>query len=688
MAKGDVGGREPAWLHALMLDWADPLLHFAHDQLGQPSLSQRVTREVFLQLVHAAGDDAPHAGDLFELAQVRIARLPTPRPVAEQPWQAAVMRLPPEDRRWCWLAAYGRWSFDVLAASASQPPDTVSLALERVWWALGSTGARPHSETEWRQWLAEVGPPPPPAGLSFDWSAWSPGARPTKLPSRLRPRHALIAAAAVAVLGAGAFVLHQDALAAVPPLPFAAAPRAAALNLVVEGGPSVAAEPFGSSTLAHLAAKALAPGLASYRISTASAAERSTAYRIGALQVGWVPGPHGLVMVLREAAGAAPVVYNLASHGQRVGGTVAPRGYVLYRFAGQAGAVRVVASGRQAIFAWTAPGGPHRWVHVDSGAWSPAAGQPVPRGAYGSWVYQGPPGSGGRVQGVLSSGLLWVQHDRWWLLPTRGPAIPLVHLLPNPAGTFLTMNPATAYPGAANEVLVSTVGGGASTGADLWWNLTQNRWGTTAAVAAPLPSVLALRAGWISLGPFPQLLTYGSPPSMLTMKRGITTLTAWEHWVFGPILQAGGKTAAVGTYGWRHGTFVPAQVVQTGEVAAVAFPDWGPTYVDNLTAPTPGMFGDEIQGPATVSLTAANGGYRTTVPLSTGETLTVERRWLVVQNPSGHDARVGWPNAAGQLQWHTLAPGTVPQVGSGFLWWAQDGHTYLWMPPFMLLAGP
>lgn len=694
MAKRDGAEREPAWLHALMLDWADPVLHFVHDHLDDASLAQQVTREIFLQLVHPARDEAPHAGELFELAEVRMARHRTNSPVAEGTWQAAVMRLAPEDRRWCWLAAYGPWSFDVLAASASLPPDTVGLALERVWWGLGSTGARPHSEGEWRQWLADVGPPPPPVGLTFDWSAWSPGARPPRLPSRFRPRHALMAAAVLAVVVVGAVVLRNDALAAVPPLPFAVAPRATVLNLVVDGEPAVAADgepavaadPFGSTTLAHLAAKALAPGLTAYRISTESAAHPSTAFGIGGLQVGWARGPHGLVMVLRISHGPAPVVYNLASHGQRVAGRVEPRGYVLYPFPGQAGAVRVQAAGHATVFSWVVPRGPTSWTHVDSGTWSVAAGQPVPRGADGSWVYQAPPSAGGRVQGVLQSGLLWMHQNRWWLLPTRGPAIPLVHVLPNQSGSFETMNPATAYPGSANEVLASTVGSGTST--DRWWNLAQDRWGNTAALASPLPLVLAPRAGWISLGPFPQLITYGSPPSMLTMKRGITTLTAWEHWVFGPILQANNQTTAVGTYGWRHGTFVPARVVETGEVAAVAFPDWGPTYVDNLTAPSQGMFSDQVQGPATVSLTAANGGYRTTVQLSTTETLTVERRWLVVQSPSQHDARVGWPNGAGQLTWHTVAPGTMPQVGNGFLWWELKGHTYVWMPPFMPLAGP
>ena len=688
MAKIDGAEREPAWLPALMLDWADPVLHFAHDGLGQPSLAQRVTREVFLQLLQPACDEAPHAGELFDLADVRVARHRANIPVVEGAWRAAVRRLPPEERRWCWLAAYGHWSFDVLAASASRPPDTVVLALERVWWALGSTGARPHSESEWRHWLAEVGPPPPPAGLAFEWSAWNPGSPPARLPSRFRLRHALIAAAGLAVAAAGALVLRNEALAALPPLPFAAAASATPLHLVVEGASPVGVEPFGSSTESPLAVKTLAPGLRSYAVVTTSVANPSTAYGIGGLQVGWARGPHGLVLVLRESKGPVPVVYNLASHGQRVAGRVEPRGYVLYRFTNQAGAVRVEAAGHAAVFAWAASRGPYQWTHVDSGAWSVAAGQPVPRGANGSWVYQASPSAGGRVLGVLESGLLWEHQNRWWLLPTRGPALPLVHVLPNAQGSFQTVTPATAYPGAANEVLASTVGSGTSSSTDFWWNLAEDRWGHTAPLTAPLPLVLAPRAGWISFGPFPQLVTYGSPPSMLTMKRGINTLTAWQQWVFGPILQANGKTTKVGTYGWRHGTFVPARVLQTSEVAAVAFPDWGPTYVDNLTAPGQGTFSNQVQGPATVSLTAANGGYRTTVPLSSTETLTVERRWLVVQNQSGHDARVGWPNGAGQLTWHTLAPGTVPQVGHGFLWWEQKGHTYIWMPPFMPLAGP
>lgn len=688
MAKMDGAGREPSWLHALMLDWADPVLHFAHDQLGQPSLAQRVTREVFLQMVHPARDEAPHAGELFDLAYVRIARhRRSNMPVSQGGWQAAVRRLPPEDRCWCWLAAYGRWSFDVLAASASLPPDTVGLALERVWWALGSTGARPHSEGEWRQWLAEVGPPPPPPGVQFDWAAWNPGARPARLPSRFRPRHAVVAAAVVVVLAAAAVVLHNNALAAVPPLPFAAAPSATTLNLVVDGGPIVAADPFGSSTGSRLAAKTLAPGLASYRIFTGSAAKPSTAYRIGAIQVGWAKGPRGVALVLRDPKGPLPAVYNLASHGQRLAGTVEPRGYVLYRFVGQAGAVRVVASGRESIFAWVAAVGPHRWIHVDSAAWSVAAGQPVPRGPGGSWVYQAPPQSGGRVMGVLQSGVLWEHQSRWWLLPTRGPALPLVHVLPAGPGSFQTAQPIAAYPGTSNQVLASlTTPAGSHGPSDIWWNLSQDRWGGTTALGSPASLVLPLRAGWVSFGPFPQLFTYGSPPSVLTMKRGINALTAWEYWVFGPILQAAGKTTAVGTYGWRHGTFVPARVVQTGEMAAVAFPDWGPTYVDNLATRGQGGFTNAVRGPATVSLTAANGGYHTAVQLSGTETLTVERRWLVVQGR--HDARVGWPNAAGQLTWHTLAPGSVPQVGEGFLWWELKGHTYIWMPPFMPLAGP
>ncbi len=686
MAKMDGAAREPAWLHALMLDWADPVLHFVHDHLAEPALAQRVTHQVFLRVLRLARDEAPHPGELFDLAEVWIARHRANTPAVEGAWRAAMRRLHSEDRRWCSLAAYGRWSFDVLTASASLPPDTVSLALERAWWALGSTGARPRSEGEWRQWLAEAGPPLPPAGLAFDWSAWNPGVRPARPPSWLRPRHALIATAALVVAAVAAIVLRNDALAAVPPLPFADPATATALHLVVDGAVPVGTEPFGSSQESSLAMKTLAPGLRSYAAATASLAKPSTAYGIGGLQVGWAQGPHGLVLVLRISQGPAPAVYNLASHGQRVAGTVESRGYVLYPFAGAAGAVRVEVGDHATVFAWVAGHGPQPWMHVDSGAWSIAAGQPGPRGADGSWIYQAPPRSGGLVLGVLQSGLLWVYQDRWWLLPTRGSAIPLVHVLPSGAGSLPTVIAATAYPGRADEVLASAVGSGASGSAGLWWNLAEDRWGHTRPLASALPSMLALQAGWISRGPFPQLLTYGSPPSMLTMKRDLYALTAWEHWVFGPIPQAGYKWA-VGTYGWRHGTFVPARVVETGEVAAVAFPDWGPTYVDNLTVPGQGTFGEQVQGPATVSLTAASGGYRTTVQLSSTETLWVERRWLVVQNPSQHDALAGWPDAAGQLQWHTLAPGTMPQVGNGFLWWERNGHTYMWMPPFMPLAG-
>ena len=686
---------EPAWLHALMLDWADPLTHFAYDHLGKLAESQALARQVFLRLLHPAPEEAPHAGDLFERADLLMRRRGRAEEKGGGGWLAAVRRLSPEDRRWCWLAAYGPWSFEVLAASAGMPPDTVSLALERAWWGLNSTGARPRSEAEWRQWLAEVGPPAPPAHLTFDWAAWNPGARPPRMPSRIRPRHAAVMAAVLVLLGVGADAVRSAALASVPPLPFPAG-TAVALRLLVDQGPPVDRASFGAGAGGTLPSVRVAPGLARYQVTSDRASDLSAAYQIGRLQVAWAKSPHGMALVIRNPAGPAPTVYNLASRGQRVKGLEEAHGFVVYQFPGLAGAVRVEPAGRPSqgtTLAWAPLAGPHRWIHVDSGVWSAAAGQPVPRGPGGTWVYEAPPVAGGRVVGVLASGVLWERQGRWWLLPVRGPAVPLVHVLAGSPGSLQAATPLAPYPGAAESVLVSVVDPAQTRGSStLWWNLARGQW-EHITLNAPGFLTQALRAGWVLPGPTPQLVTYGSPPGLLTMGQDMWVLAAWDHQVFGLKLSAGGAVAGAGTYGWRHRTYTPAALRQSGE--AEAFPVWGPTYLSRAPlggAPRQVFSNGSIKGPATIYLTAANGQHRATVQLGRTDTLLWERRWLLVESAAGghRTMKAAWPNAQGRLTWHVLATGSASnlQSGPGFVSWQKNGHTYIWMPPFEALSAP
>ncbi len=655
-----------------MMEWADPVLHRLWVRTGDAARAQHLTRQVFLRALHLAGPEVPAIADLFQLAE-RLT--PGGQRRSDAPWEAGLLRLPLRDRRVGWLALYGRWSFEDLAAAENLSAVALMASLGRLARVMGQP-LPPDDEGAWRRWLAEHGPPPLPAGAGFRWRDWDPRA-PVERTRRIRPRHVLVALAGALVLGG--WVWHTEAArrAAIPRLPFAEQPATTMFHIVVAHGVPVQRRPFGSTSAAPVPGARLTAAFTRYDIATTSPGHPTRAYQVGSLQVAWVRNQAGVGLIVADPTGAPVSVVNLASGGGAVHATAEP-GYRVYGFDGLAGAVRITEDGHHTIVAWAA--GLNEGI--ESGAWSVAT-ERRPRGPEGGRAYAAPPGPGIAV-GVLADGVLWQTKSGWWLLPPSGPPLPLI-LQPGGASAphqFASLWP--PYPGASNEVLAyeywQSIGGGPS---NIWWNLASERMGVVSSgfgAAGGLP----VSVGWVSDSGAGVLDTYASPPAHVALPASAIALAAWGHSVFVQQWRRGAPWRT-GTYSWAHRTWTLAHVVQTTEWQVAALPHWGPTYVDVVGQDMMNREGVPLSGPCTVRFVSATGRERAAVALPRGSILTAGARWVVMassQHPN--QVRAAWPDAAGRLTWHVVqAPaGAVIHQNAQFLYWTAGGHTYTWVPPF------
>lgn len=659
-----------------MMEWADCVLHLAWTATRSADQAQHLTRQVFLAARRGVAEEMPRPADLLERA-AHLARR-WGEGASSAPWEAALRRLSRAERRCCWLALYGPWSFGDLAASEQVSADFLIQSLEH--WARAMAVPEPDPaegadrESRWRHWLTQHGPDPLPPSLGFRWREWDPKARLDRS-IRLRPREWLAVAAVVLSLGGLAWHVSAAAAArraAIPTLPFTPQPSTTALHVVVARGVAVYAHNFGAAVSAAVPARRLSSAYSRYAIATASPGHPSRAYQVGALQVAWARTLAGVSLIVADPANIPMSVTNLASGGRAVPGTAEP-GYRVYGFLGLAGAVRVVEGRHTTVLAW-ADG---LYAGVESGAWTLAAGHAPPPGPDGSRVYAAPPGSGTAL-GVIADGVLWQGHQSaWWLLPTRGPTLPLIaEGTSAPAQEIASLT--APYPAASNQVMAwenwQANGGGAS---EVWWNLASERLGALSGNFFPNQEVAR---GWIGTGQTGSLMTYASPPASLALPRAAAGLAAWGESIFAQEFQ--GASSIYGTYNWAHRTWTPAPVQPHAFWGAVALPQWGPTYVRSG-----GWAGENtglpLAGPMTVSLTPASGRPPSTFRVAAGHTLFVAARWLVVASVR-HPGRVavGWPNAAGKLQWHRLDAPAPVHAAQDFLYWTTARHTYVWVPPF------
>ena len=661
---------EPAWLHPLMTEWADPVLHSIWARTGDVERAQFLTRQVFLRAAHQAGSETPALADLFQLAD----RLTPNGRVPAAPWESGTRRLSLRDRRACWLALYGRWSFRDLAAAENRSTSSLMAALARLAHVMGE-GVPAEDEGAWRAWLSEHGPPPLPVGVRFRWGDWDPQA-PLERTRIIRPRHVLMAAAVALMLGG--WVWHTEAAAAaqraaIPRLPFAEQPSTTMFHIIVARGVPVARHAFGSASATPVPAERLTDAFTRYDIATTSPGHPTRDYQVGSLHVAWARNQAGVGLIVSDPTGAPVTVVNLASGGTAVHGAVEP-GYRVYGFTGLAGAVRVTEAGQSTVLAWAAGLN----TGIESGAWSPVAGQRPPRGPDGSRVYAPPPGPGTAL-GVLADGVLWQTRTGWWLLPPNGAPLPMILPPGGPSAPQQIVSLWPPYPGVTNEVMAyenwQANGGGP---ASVWWNLATERMGV---VSNSLP-VLTVDAGWIEGGQTNAVRSYGSPPATLPLSQAFVTAGAWAQSLF--IQSYATHSSVYGTYNWARRTWTPAPVQRQEVWGVVPFPEWGPTYV------RPGGWagintGLALPGPMTVRLTPANGRTPTSFTVSVRQTFFAGTRWVAVASRLHPNlVRVGWPDAGGRLVWHGVqAPvGSVIHATTDFLYWTSAGHTYIWVPPF------
>jgi hypothetical protein len=668
-------GDHPEWLHSFMVRWADPVLHYLYGSTGDVDAAQRSTRRVFLSAARAAGGSPPRPSALFRLADHMV-----PPPSASAPrsrWADALRGLSTQERALAALAVYGGTSVQLAARGTGPSEPSLGAALQHLRTALGEAGPDPDSEEAWRQWIGHLESFIPKAPVPFDWDAWARDAASLRKAPGIRPRQVGWAAAAALILATSGYVLSLRNTAATPQLPFTPVAFKGRMNLVVADGTAVAAHPFGSAKPKALAGTAISPAFESYQVQTITAATPSAAYEIGPINAGIAVDSQGTALVLRMTGGQVPQVYNLAGQGQLVAATSEPGGYLVYQFVGNAGAVRVEAAGKAVTLAWAEANGPEPFVHVESGVWSPAAGQPLAQGPLGSRVFAAPPGKGSAV-GVLSDGVLWESVSRWWLVPAAGPAIPLMRITQSSVPPVNLTIIGSPYPTSANEVVMQFPMASNGNGSALWWNLAEDRWGSTATVE--LPGLFLVPAGWIQSLP-PTFMSSAAPPALKRLPLSFLALAGQGHEVFGETIERGGIVKNPGTYNWATRTFTPARVAGPTAQGVVVLPGWGPTWVE-VPGAQEGSMSNSVPGPATVKLVAFNGKHQTTVTLGVGEQLRLMGEWLLEASTSGHAASAAWPNTAGELVWHVINPGTAVYSGTDYLYWAADGHTYVWMPPF------
>ena len=683
------GGDPPPWLRAYMEQWALPVLRYSYRLTQSADAAQRTARQVFLRLLRQGGSEAPRPTVLFQ--QAGRAALPSAAPDAV--WHRALSRLSARDRALAALALYSGLVAPEAARQAGVSTDRLAAVLRRLQALLGQSGTAAMPAEEW---IRSLEPAPSASEIKFDWEAWTQEADACarRMGFRARPRHWGWAAAAALVLAAGGYALALRTAAAAPSLPFTPTALRGGMNLLVARGTPVAFQPFGAAARGAVAAKSVAPGFQMYSVRTITAAAPSAAYRIGPIRAGLAVSRGGTALVLRAPGGVAPAVYNLAAQGQLLAGTAEPGGYFVYQFAGKAGAVRVVEEAQAAVtLAWAEGTGPHAFVHVDSGAWSPVAGQPLPTGPLGSRVLSGPPGAGA-ASGVLADGVLWSgSGSRWWLLPAAGPAIPLMRVVPSPSSPSHLMNVAPPYPTSTNEVIVhfpffndfSNPNG--TQPPTQWWNLAQDRWGATAIPLEPTRFLVPLANGWVAFG-LSAFASNATPPALARISAPYFVLNGLGHQLFVATLKAngGGAVTSSGTYNWATRRFARARASAPPLLAnaqVLALPVWGPTWAAQQGPQQQSSL--SFHGPATVALTAFSGQHHATIVLSAGERLYSMGRWLFETSASGK-AAAAWPNRHGQLTWHPLNPGPAVRLSTEpqgeFVYWVANGHTYVWMPPF------
>jgi hypothetical protein len=678
------GPEEPPWLHPYMMRWADATVRLAADRGLDAATAQAAASDVWRRIGARATEAPPLPGRVLAMVQDaadRRIRASGGRPDAR--WNF-LRRLRAGDREALWIALYGDRPLESLAEEAALPLSLLMAALPRARAAAGSGGPVPSTSDEWADWLRGMRPVHEGAPRGFDWFQWDPGAAAPSAPSPLRvigrfkPRHRLVGGAVLAA-AAAAIVLARATAPPPPPTPFPLAGREG-LGLLVDSSAPVYQQAFGGAAGPRLAGRALGGSLMEYRAATLGASDPVAGYWVAGIQLGVAVSGSRSALVLYGAQSAAVTL--LSGAPQQVAATRRGR-YAVFSVDGRAATVRVREGSRTLLLAWAAERSPRAAVAFLGGVWP---GAPVARGFDGSYVFDAPKTVEATPIAVLKGGLLAQAGHTYWLLPPEGPAVPLFTYQASYAHEPPLVE-AVPYALAADEVLVS---GASGVGDAQWWNLRTDTWGPTA-IRSGADTVLASPDGWVdATAGGDAAYSYGSPPTVYYMANDLTGAVAWGYRVLVERL-AGDSVVATGVYDWRTRTYTSTVVPSALGDGAVAFPRWGPTYVQfSLLVGSNGQaFGGSTlyPGPGVVTFVPVNGRPSTSVTLSPSESLWIGPRWVVMTGSPGlvpNTVQVGWPGPHGHFRWRTITGpvNSTVSVSGGIVYWVTAQHVYAWLPAF------
>jgi len=664
-----------------MLNWADALVRMGRDMGADAELAQRTARETWLWAANTYPEAPPRPGEILTAHARMVARAleglhhrRVPLYPRELPW---MRRLTPAEREGLWLVWYTDRPWELVAAENLTTREAVQEAVQRAW-GLGSVGTLwpPRSESQWREWLDDLHPDDGGRQASFDWQQWNPAAR-RRPPRGIAWRSLALVAVVLAAVGA-AVVLVLGQQPTTPPTPFPLPARPQAERLMVVAGPRLKHVQFGARPGAPVRGHIVAGGVAWYPLDTLSRGAPASGYRLGRLTFALVPGPHSVALII--FGGEAGRVSLLSAGGKLLRPFARNSRYTVYQTPGQAATVRWAGDGQAVEMAWAPNHAPRRSVTFTGAVWATA---PRVRGFDGTYVVAAPPTGRAVVPlAMLASGLLaQVGSGQYWLLPNRGPAMPLFSVHTAFAGEAPLLA-AAPYPGTSNELLIS---GPAGSGLRWWWNLASDEWGITN--ISGHDAVEATLYGWVSAAfGHDAVYSYQSPPVSYYMAQNLSGSLAWDHRV---LVQRRGP-GTIGVYNWRTRRFAPVRVAPAAGAGMVAFPGWGPTYLEGgaLSPRRGGTSTTEEQyvGPGVIRLVPADGRQPAVLTLTRQEDLIVANQWLVLVSPTlaTNVVQVGWPAADGHLLWHRLVgpANSRVTVTATAVYWTTPTGVYVWLPAF------
>jgi hypothetical protein len=677
---------EPSWLQLYMMRWADAVVQLASEQGADARMVAIASDDLWRRVVAMSGEAPPRPGRLMAAAVQTTARRLQEAGHRPDPRWAFVRRLRPKDQEALWVAMYSRYPFEELAAENLWRVEELVASLGRVWAAAGSEGAPPRTVAEWRQWLERLRPAREGPPLRFDWAAWNLSGDPFPRPRLAAGRRRLyrrLGGGAVALAAAAVTVARLTAFPP-PPAPFPLTATGQPLNLLVMDASPLREGVFGGGTGQSLSGVRLGgppmfPGtLRRYRATTLSASAPAQSYQVGGLQ--FAVQEHGTASALIVYGRTAGRLTLLSAGGGILRPAAARSGYRVYRVASRAATVSIRVGGHAVVLAWAPDAGPRRDIVFQGALWDSAA-KPS-RGFDGSYVFDAPIGQAVTPIATLRDGVLATAGSTYWLLPPKGPAVPLFRFASAFPAAFQGEMPlvvAAPYPGIANEVLVS---GSSGAGAVRWWNLARDTWGVTRLSSKAAGSVSTTQSGWVADSPS-VAYSYGSPPIAHRLPNNLIIAAAWGHHVLVNKVTSGGSVVGTGIYDWKTGSYSPLPS-DAANGQAVAFPVWGPTYV-GMSVGQSTFFGQGLGGPGAVTLVPAAGGTGGAFTLTANEFLWTGPRWIVMQTGL-NSARVAWPGPHGRLRWHAVSGpiGSTMAIVDGVLYWMGPTarHVYVWLPPF------